>query len=123
MIRENLDLGRPDQVQLIFHRRVIRRRQVAFDTCRHQPGYSFLHVDYKHSRIKNYFKEGSALRTETTVNNTRDFGIGKRLKNLAALRQVGFQANRRLRTSNGSAKIAPSGNVLKIAKRWDVGPA
>jgi hypothetical protein len=39
---------------------------------------------------------GRALRTETTINNTRDFGIGKLLKNLPALRQVGFQANRRL---------------------------
>src|SRR5207302_1085414 len=55
-----------------------------------------LHVDYKNSRIKQYHKEGRALRTETTINNTRDFGIGKLLKNLPALRQVGFQANRRL---------------------------
>jgi hypothetical protein len=34
--------------------------------------------------------------TETTINNTRDFGIGKRLTNLPALREVGFSANRRL---------------------------
>ena len=55
-----------------------------------------LHADYKSTRIKRYHKEGRALRTETTINNTRDFGIGKLLKNLPALRQVGFQANRRL---------------------------
>jgi hypothetical protein len=55
-----------------------------------------LHVDYKNTRIKQYHKEGRALRTETTINNTRDFGIGKLLKNLPALRQLGFQANRRL---------------------------
>jgi hypothetical protein len=55
-----------------------------------------LHVDYKNSRIKQYHKEGRALRTETTIDNTRDFGIGKLLKNLPELRQVGFQANRRL---------------------------
>jgi hypothetical protein len=60
-----------------------------------------LHVDYKNSRIKQYFKqvpEVSAVgaRTETTINNTGDFYIGKRLCNLPALRQVGFQANRRL---------------------------
>ena len=55
-----------------------------------------LHVDYKTTRIKQYHKEGRALRTETTINNTRDFGIGKLLRNLPALRQVGFQANRRL---------------------------
>jgi len=53
-------------------------------------------VDYKKARIKQYHKEGRALRTETTINDTRDFGIGKRLCNLPALRAVGFAANRRL---------------------------
>jgi len=55
-----------------------------------------LHVDYKSTTIKQYQKEGRALRTETTINNTRDFTIGKRLTNLAALREVGFTANRRI---------------------------
>ena len=55
-----------------------------------------MHVEYKHSRVKQYHKEGRALRTETTINDTRDFGIGKRLCNLPALRKVGFSANRRL---------------------------
>ena len=55
-----------------------------------------LHVEYKHTRIKQYHKEGRALRTETTINDTRDFRIGKRLCNLPALREVGFSANRRL---------------------------
>ena len=55
-----------------------------------------LHIYYKHSTIKQYHKEGRALRTETTINDTRDFGIGKRLSNLPALREIGFSANRRL---------------------------
>ena len=55
-----------------------------------------LHIDYKHSDIKQYHKEGEALRTETTINDTRDFAIGRRLENLAQLRKIGFQANRRL---------------------------
>jgi hypothetical protein len=46
--------------------------------------------------LKQYHKEGRALRTETTINDSRDFGIGKRLCNLPALREVGFSANRRL---------------------------
>jgi len=32
-----------------------------------------LHVDYRKSRIKQYHKEGEALRSETTINDTRDF--------------------------------------------------
>jgi len=55
-----------------------------------------LHVDDKNSKIKQYHKLGKAIRTETTINETRDFGIGKRLTNLPALRQIGFTANRRL---------------------------
>src|SRR6516164_1705297 len=97
VIRENLDIGRPDQVQLIFERRVSRRTPGRFRTRVLTEGVTpSLHIDYKHSRIKQYHKEGRALRTETTINDTRDFGIGKRLSNLPALRQVGFQADRRL---------------------------
>ena len=46
--------------------------------------------------MKQYFKEGRALRTELTVNNTWDFRIGKALKNLPQLRELAFTANRRL---------------------------
>jgi len=97
VIRENLDLGRPSQVQLIFDRRVRKTTPGRFRTRVITEGVvPSLHVDYKNTRIKQYHKEGRALRTETTINNTRDFGIGKLLKNLPALRQIGFQANRRL---------------------------
>ncbi len=97
VIRENLDLGRPDQVALIFNRRVNRRTPGPFRTRVITAGVvPHLYVDYKSSRIKQYHKEGRALRTETVINNARDFGIGKRLVNLPALRVVGAQANRRL---------------------------
>ena len=55
-----------------------------------------LHVDYTSTKIKQYHKEGRALRTETTINNPRDFAINQGLNNLPALRETGFQANRRL---------------------------
>lgn len=97
IIREHLDLGRPDQVQLIFDRRVTKRTPGRFRTRVITAGViPSLHVDYKSTRIKQYHKEGRALRTETTINNPRDFNLGKRLSNLPALREVGFSANRRL---------------------------
>src|SRR5438128_5394980 len=97
VIRENLDLGRPDKVALIFARRVSKRTPGRFRTRVLTDGVTpSLHVDYKSTGIKQYHKEGRALRTETTINNTRDFGIDKRLENLPALREIGFQANRRL---------------------------
>src|SRR5450631_3872318 len=101
LIRDNLDLGRPDKASLIFDRRVrLRGRRPTPSRWRTRVLTSevtpSLHVDYKHSKIKQYHKLQRAIRTETTINDTRDFGIGKRLRNLPALREVGFQANRRL---------------------------
>jgi hypothetical protein len=101
VIHDNLAIGRPDQVGLIFGRRIVgkgpRPTPGRFRTRVITDGVTpSLHVDYKNSKIKQYHKLGKALRTETTVNDTRDFGIGKRLTNLPALRQIGFSANRRL---------------------------
>ena len=97
VLRENLDLGRPDHVQLIFNRRVTRRTPSRYRTRVITDGVTpSLHVDYKRSRIKQYFKEGRALRTETVINDTYDFCIGRRLKNLEDLKEIGFAADRRL---------------------------
>jgi hypothetical protein len=101
VVRDNLDAGRPDRISLVFDRRIISkgRRQTPghFRTRVITEGVTpSLYIDYKHTSIKQYHKHGTALRTETTINNTRDFGIGKRLTNLPALREIGFSANRRL---------------------------
>jgi hypothetical protein len=83
-------------VQLIFDRKVTKNTPGLFRTRVITGGVvPSLPVDYKGTRIKQYHKEGRALRTETTVNNTYAFNIGKRLPNLPRLRQIGFQANRR----------------------------
>lgn len=97
IIRENIDLGRPSKVSLIFQRRIIKRTPGIFHSRIITQGViPSLHVSYKSSKIKQYFKEDHALRTETTINNSRDFGLGRLLKNLPALRAIGFTANRRL---------------------------
>jgi len=97
VIRENLDLGRPQEVRLIFNRTITRRTPGQFRTrIVTQDVTPSLNVYYKNTRIKQYHKEDRALRTETTINNSYDFGIGKRLHNLPKLREIGFAANRRL---------------------------
>jgi len=97
IIRDNLDLGRPDHVQLIFARRLTRLTPGRFRTrVLTRDVVPSLHVDYKRSMIKQYYKEGRGLRTETTINDPRDFEIHRGLRNLRALQQVGFPANRRL---------------------------
>lgn len=100
IVRANLDLGRPDRIRLLFERRLTRRTP--------PPRYGYrtrvitagvdpsLHVEYKHCHIKQYFKEGQALRTETTINDPADFGVRKALPNLWQLKTIGQSANRRL---------------------------
>jgi len=101
VLHDNLDIGRPDQVSLVFNRRIIRKGRNKtpgrFRTRVITDGViPSLHIDYKNTKIKQYHKEGRALRTETTINDTHDFGLSKRLTSLPALRQLGFTANRRL---------------------------
>ena len=86
VIRANLDLGRPDRIRLLFDRRLTRRTP--------PPTYGYrtrvitagvdpsLHVDYKRCHVKQYFKQGCALRTETTINDPANFDLGKGLPNL-----------------------------------------
>jgi hypothetical protein len=100
VIREHLDLGRPDRGGLLFPLRITRttpppawgyRTRVITDGV--EPS---LHVEYKSSHVKQYFKEQRALRTETTINNPNDFCVAKGGPNLSHLRDLGDQVNRKL---------------------------
>lgn len=100
VIRENLDLGRPDRVGLLFPLRLTKatpppawgyRTRVITDGV--EPS---LHIEYKSSHVKQYFKEQCALRTETTINNPKDFYVAKAVSNVSHLRDLGDQVNRKL---------------------------
>ena len=101
LIRDNIDIGRPDKVNIVFDRKIrLRGKNPTPGTFRTQVITSgvcpYLYLYYKKTQVKQYLKEGRALRTETTLNQPRDFGIGKELTNLAAMAEVGYAANRRL---------------------------
>jgi len=97
IIRDNLDLGRPDRVQLIFDRVVTKKTPGEFRTRVIQDGvHPSLHIDYKNFDLKQYFKEGRGCRTEGTFRNPKDFGVNKGLTNLPYLQKIGRQINRRL---------------------------
>lgn len=97
VIRENVDLGRPDRMQLVFDRRLTKRTPGRFRTRVIQRGVQpSLHVEYKRSHIKQYFKQDRALRTETTINNPNDFGVRKSLRHLSHLQTISRNINRRL---------------------------
>jgi len=104
IIRDNLDLGRPDRVQLIFGRRVTKRTPGEFRTRVIQDGvHPSLHIEYKNFDLKQYFKEGRGCRTEGTFRNAGDFGANKGLSNLPYLQKIGRQINGAYWKSNASA--------------------
>ena len=51
---------------------------------------------FKHSRVKQYLKEGRALRIETVINKPKDLGVLARLEHLPELVDKARQVNDRL---------------------------
>src|SRR5438067_9861221 len=100
VIRDNLDLGRPDRLSLLFPSRLTRRTpppRLGYKTRVITYGVApSLHVEFKHSHVKQYFKEQRALRTETTINDPLDFQRTKGLDTLPHLRTVGRQISTKL---------------------------
>jgi hypothetical protein len=98
LVADNLDLGRPERTEIIFKRSP--RGQKAggvFKTAidRHATAVT-LNIFYKHSRIKQYMKDGRALRIETVINDAYDFGCGRLLHNLDDLQARARDCNRKL---------------------------
>jgi hypothetical protein len=67
VVVDNLDLGRPHNVEIIFARRIRKDTTGTFRTAidRRDNGGVLVNVFYKHSRIKQYVKDGRAMRIET----------------------------------------------------------
>ena len=106
-IAEQLTLGRPDTVSLLFRRRPNRRTKGRFETrvvnAYTSPTITFRH---RHSTVKQYLKEGLALRTETTINDAYDFDVGRRIEHLAEIRSRGEAINAALLDHEANAETA-----------------
>jgi hypothetical protein len=97
LVADNLDLGRPDTMELIFGRQVRSTTTGVFATRVVTRGVDVtINAFYKHSRIKQYFKEGRALRIETVINSPTDLGVLRRLEHLDELQAKARDVNRRL---------------------------
>ena len=97
LVTDNLDLGRPDTVEIIFDRQVRSSTAGEFRTNVITRGTEVtINAFYKHSRIKQYLKDGRALRVETVVNAPGDLGCQRRLHNLDELQARARAVNARL---------------------------
>jgi hypothetical protein len=118
LIADNLDIGRPASVEIIFGRKIRRDTQGVFRTAIDRrvigpdTGGVVVNVFYKHSRIKQYLKDGRAMRIETVINAPRDLGCNARLPNLAELQDKARACNRRIldaeRAGQGTVLASPA---------------
>jgi hypothetical protein len=101
LVTGNLDLGRPGTIEIIFGRRIINGKQRAtrgtFKTKVITRGTDItINAFCRHSRIKQYLKDGRALRTETVINSPTGLRIGRRLHNLSELQDTARAISTRL---------------------------
>ena len=99
--RESLGLGGHAEIGFLFGRQIRRRGKHPtpgrFSTDIHVAGVDpRLEIHYRSSRIKEYLKEGRALRIETVCNDPGDLGVKRRLVHLGALREKARALNRRM---------------------------
>jgi hypothetical protein len=99
LVADNIGIGRPTVVSILFARRVQRNTQSIFRTRVFTAG-SQVRIDfaYKHCRVKLYLKEGRALRIETVVNDADELDILKGLVHLPEVQRVARQINARVLT-------------------------
>ena len=115
LVADNLDIGRPEVIELIFRRGQPRGRPAAgqFKTKIVTYGTEVnVNAFYRHSRIKQYLKDGRALRIETVVNDPGDLGCLRRLHHLDELQSRARAVNRRLldteRVGQGCVLASPA---------------
>ncbi len=119
LVADNLDIGRPDRVEVIFagHPRRWGRPPKTESTyktriaTRDTIGVT-VNTDYKNSRVKQYLKDGRALRIETVINRPDDLMCKRRLEHLQELQTKARAVNARLldteRVGQGCVLASPA---------------
>ena len=98
LVADNIGIGRPHEVHAVFGRDARgRTTKHPFATRVFSPGTEVkMDFRYKHSRVKQYLKEGRALRIETVINKPSDIGVLARLEHLPEVIDKAREVNRRL---------------------------
>jgi hypothetical protein len=118
LLCDNMDVGRPENVELLF-----RRGQRSGRPTLPPAGGGFktkidrycdlitVNVFYRNSRLKQYLKDGVALRIETVVNDPKDLRCNRQLHNLPELQDKARAINARLlqteTVGQGTALVSP----------------
>ncbi len=114
LVTDNIDIGRPDRVNAVFNiKHQTRPRKQTHQTRVFTTGINVsIDFRFKHSRIKQYLKEGRALRIETVINKPRDIGVRARLEHLHELVAKARGVNDRLLTIERAGQGCAIGSAL-----------
>jgi hypothetical protein len=113
LVTDNIAIGRPEAVAVVFARQVRTTTKEPFSTRVFTPGTEVkIDFRYKHSRVKQYLKEGRALRIETVINKPSDIGVLARLEHLPELIVKGRAVNARLLTVERAGQGCAIGSAL-----------
>jgi len=113
LLVDNLDVGRPEKMEIIFGRRVRTDPDGGYRTRLLWAGDQVtLKAYFRHSRVKSYLKEGRAFRIETVINDPGDLGVARRLEHLDELHARGRDINARMvdafRVGQGCVLASPA---------------
>jgi hypothetical protein len=113
LVADNIAIGRPEQVSMVFARPLRRPAKTAYGTRVFTTGTE-VRIDfrYKHCRIKQYLKDGRALRIETVINNPSDLDVRRRLEHLGELVAKARQVNHRLLIIERAGQSCAIGSAL-----------
>jgi hypothetical protein len=114
LVADNVDVGRPEHVEAVFARRVRERTRRSLFRTRVLTRGCEVRIDfaYKHSRVKQYLKDGRALRIETVINRPDDLTVPRRLQHLPELVAKARRVNRRLLIIERAGQDCAIGNAL-----------
>ena len=113
LLVDNLDVGRPEEMQIVFGRKVRTAPTEGYRTRLLRSGDQVtLNAYFRHSRVKSYLKEGRAFRIETVINDPGDLGVARRLEHLVEIFARGRDVNRRMvdafRVGQGCVLASPA---------------
>jgi hypothetical protein len=113
LVADNIDIGRPELVAIVFARQVRKTTREPFATRVFSPGTDVkIDFRYKHSRVKQYLKDGRALRIEAVINKPKDLDVLARLRHLPELVAKARQVNRRLLMLERAGQSCAIGSAL-----------
>ena len=113
LVADNIGIGRPEMVSAVFARQIRHARDHRFRSRVFATGTEVqLEFSYKHSRVKQYLKEGRALRIETVINKPSDLGVLARLEHLPELVAKGRDINRRVLSVERAGQGCAIGSAL-----------